>query len=381
MMPNASGNYWVAFNDDCVAVTSELEDESVDFSIFSPPFASLYAYSDDDRDMGNCVDHVKFFDHFEHLLVELLRVMRPGRNIAVHAMDLPTLKSRDGYVGQIDFSGYLVRAFEKAGRCKNCRGHDPIPLYCMYGECDTGFCLHSKHAIWKDPVIAQARTHAMGLQHQHLVRDSAKTRMGMADYLLVFRKYGENERPIKHEVNYYARADWELNGGSMDWDSHANTKARSEGFEFPLPLWQRWASPVWGPGDDAIDPSDVLPYTGARDEKDEKHICPLQLEVSRRAFELWSAPGDVVLLPFGGIGSEGYVGLGGKTKRGLRLKEPRKVIYVELKGSYFKQGIANLRAVEPGAAGEQAEIAWAPPGPYGPSSGLSDEIEDDDEAF
>ncbi len=274
-----TGDGWALHLGDCVDVLGSFADASVDYSIFSPPFASLYTYSDDPRDFGNCSGSGEFFDHFAFLAEQLARVMAPGRLISLHCMLLPTSKARNGYIGLYDFRGDLIRALERAG-----------------------FIFHSEVVIWKDPVTAMQRTKALGLLHKQIRKDSSLSRQGIPDYVVTMRKAGANPRPISH------------------------------GEEFPVSLWQRWASPVW----DDINPSDTLQRESAREEKDERHICPLQLEVIRRCLGLWSQPDDLVLSPFAGIGSEGY-----EAVRWLR-----RFVGIELKRSYFDQAVLNLHAVE-----------------------------------
>lgn len=272
----ATGPDWTLHRGDCVDVAREIADESIDFSIFSPPFASLYTYSNSERDMGNCADHETFYRHFAYLVTELYRVTKPGRLCSFHCMNLPTSKVRDGVIGLRDFRGELIRLFESEG-----------------------WIYHSEVCIWKDPVTAMQRTKALGLLHKTIRNDSSMSRQGIADYLVTMRKPGENASPISHTSD-----------------------------EFPVSLWQRYASPVWMD----IDPSDTLQYRSAREHQDERHICPLQLQVIRRAVALWSNKGDVVLSPFAGIGSEGVVA----------LEEGRRFVGIELKGSYWRQAVANL---------------------------------------
>lgn len=290
VLAQAEGNGWHLYHADCVDVLSSLPESSIDLSVYSPPFASLYTYSNSDRDMGNSATHAQFHEHFAFLMPEMLRVTKPGRNMCVHCFDIPKMKMRDGQIGLIDFPGELTRAAESAG-----------------------WIWHSKVTIWKDPVTAMQRTKALGLLHKQLLKDSCMSRMGIPDYVLTFRRPGANPEPVSH---------------SRD--------------EFPVSLWQKWASPVWSD----IDPSDTLQYRSARENEDEKHICPLQLEVIRRCVRLWSNPGDVVLSPFAGIGSEGYVA----------LEEGRRFVGSELKGSYYEQACRNLASVEPGARGKQIAL-------------------------
>jgi hypothetical protein len=269
-----------------------LPDESVGFSIFSPPFASLYTYSNSERDMGNCRTHAEFFDHFGFLVSELLRVTKPGRNCSVHCMNLPTSKTRDGFIGISDFRGEIIRCFQSRG-----------------------WIYHSEVCIWKDPVISMQRTKALGLLHKQIVKDSCMSRQGIPDYLCTFRKPGENPDPVTGELTRWVGDDSFKSAGRMSID-----------------LWQRYASPIWMD----INPSRTLQKESAREEKDERHICPLQLDVIERAMMLWSKEGDVVLSPFMGIGSEGYVA----------VQNDRKFIGVELKPSYFRQAALNLASVQ-----------------------------------
>lgn len=274
---------FTAIHGDCVEEVAKLPDNSIDFSIFSPPFAELYVYSDDIRDMGNCKDYEEFFVHFQFLVKELARVIKSGRLVAVHCMDLPAMKGKDGYIGLKDFSGMLIQAFEKEG-----------------------FIYHDRITIWKSPVVEMTRTKSIGLLHKTIKKDSSLSRTGIPDYILVFRNAGDNLEPITHQ----------------DKDENKENY-------LPVNLWQKYAEPVWYD----INYSDTLQYTSARDEKDEKHICPLQLETIRRCLHLWSNEGDTVLSPFGGIGSEGY--------ESLRLN--RNYIGIELKESYYKQMQRNLK--------------------------------------
>ncbi len=268
---------YAVYNADCVEVLRALPESSVHYSIFSPPFASLYTYSASDRDMGNVRDAEEFAEHFAYLIPELLRVTKPGRLLSFHCMLLPTSKQRDGFIGISDFRGELIRAFVKAG-----------------------WIFHSEVVIWKDPVTAMQRTKALGLLHKQIKKDSCMSRQGIPDYLVTMRKPGDNPERVTHTDD-----------------------------SFPVSLWQRYASPVWFD----INPSKTLQKGSAREDEDERHICPLQLEVIERALELWTNPGDVVLSPFTGIGSEGY----------CALRAGRRFVGAELKESYYRQAVANLR--------------------------------------
>lgn len=275
-----AGRNWKMFKGDCVEHLSLIGDNSIHYSVFSPPFASLYTYSASERDMGNCKTDDEFFGHFKYLVGQLFRVIMPGRLVSFHCWNLPTSKARDGVIGIRDFRGDLIRIF-----------------------CDAGFIYHSEVCIWKDPVTAMQRTKALGLLWKQIKKDSCMSRMGIPDYVVTMRKPGENQEPVGHKPE-----------------------------EFPVEQWQQWASPVWMD----INPNDTLQYRSAREHDDERHICPLQLPVIHRCLVLWSNPGDTVLSPFAGIGSEGY----------MALKNGRRFIGMELKDSYYKQAVANLTAAE-----------------------------------
>lgn len=249
----AEGDDWTLHLGDCVDVAREMDDESIDFSVYSPPFSSLYTYSNSDRDMGNSTGDGEFFEHYRFLIRELFRATKPGRLSSFHCMNLPTTKTHHGYIGIRDFRGELIRAHEAEG-----------------------WIFHSEVTIWKDPVTAMQRTKALGLLHKQLKKDSAMSRQGIPDYLVTMRKPGENPNPVHHTNE-----------------------------TFPVSEWQQIASPVWMD----INASDTLQHRSAREHKDERHIAPLQLEVIRRALRLWSNPLDLVFSPFAGIGSEGYVAL------------------------------------------------------------------------
>ena len=283
-----SGENWTAYNGDCVEVVSSLPSGSVGFSVYSPPFASLYTYSDSERDMGNCKNNAEFFEHYRFLIREILRCTKPGRLSSVHCMNLPTSKAKHGYIGIDDFRGEIIRA-----------------------HIEEGWIYHSEVVIWKDPVTAMQRTKALGLLHKQICKDSCMSRQGIPDYVCTFRKPGNNPDPVSGELGKWAGDD----------------SFRSQG-RLSIDLWQRYASPVWMD----INPSRTLQKGSAREDKDERHICPLQLDVIERCLMLWSNPGDVVLSPFMGIGSEGYVA----------VQEGRKFAGVELKQSYWKQACANL---------------------------------------
>lgn len=287
-----SGKNWMAYNGDCVELIKGLPDNSVGLSVFSPPFDSLYTYSNSDRDMGNCKDG-EFIKHFAFLAKELFRVTQSGRNVSFHCMNLPTSKSKHGFIGIRDFRGELIRVFQ-----------------------DAGFVFHSEVCIWKDPVTAMQRTKALGLLHKQVKKDSCMSRQGIPDYMVTMRKNGINDNPVAGEFEWFA--------GDQSTFKHTGNLS--------IDIWQRYASPVWMD----INPSNTLQKGSAREHDDERHICPLQLDVIERALQLWSNKGDVVLSPFMGIGSEGY----------QSVKLGRKFIGFELKESYFDQASRNISKAE-----------------------------------
>lgn len=276
----AHGKNFSAYWGDCVDVVRQLPDECIGLSVYSPPFSNLFLYSDSVADMGNSADDEEFIQHYGYLLRELRRVTMLGRLSAVHCSDLPLQKWKDGVIGIKDLSGQIIRAHEGAG-----------------------WTLHSRVTIWKSPVVEMTRTKALGLLYKQLQKDSSRSRTGMPDYLLVFRRDGVNAVPIEQSRH-----------------------------SFPLDQWQEWASPVWM----SVDQTRVLNVAGARDPQDERHLCPLQLDVIERAVTLWSNPHETVLSPFMGIGSEGVAS----------MSLDRRFVGVELKESYFKQAVRNLTATD-----------------------------------
>lgn len=270
---------------DCVEVSKGLPDNCADISIYSPPFFELYVYSDDPKDMNNSANYSQFREHYRFLVKELKRIVKPGRIIAVHCMDLPIQKGKEGYIGLRDFSGDLIKIHE-----------------------EEGMIYHSRVTIWKNPVTEMQRTKAMGLLHKTIKKDSCMSRVGIPDYVLLFRNEGDNLVPIRHQDTDHTKPDY-----------------------LPVDLWQKYASPVWMD----IDYSRTLQYRNARDSNDEKHITPLQLDTIDRLLHLYSNEGEVCFSPFAGIGSEGF----------QSIQNKRKTILIELKDSYFNVGVKNLKSI------------------------------------
>jgi hypothetical protein len=332
----AHSERWRAILGDCVEEMALIDSDSIDYSIFSPPFASLYVYSRSERDMGNSIDYTQFKQHFSFLVQELYRVLKPGRLVSFHCMNLPISKQMEGFIGIRDFRGDLIKAFlgseyielrdalgllqarlirelAKQGAERNFKriirldeACDRIGIELREYTSPLGFIMHSEVVIWKDPVTAMQRTKALGLLYKQLRKDSCMSRQGIPDYLVTMRKPGVNPEPV--------------------------TKTHES---FPVDRWRNYASPVWMD----INPSDTLQRESAREQDDERHICPLQLQVIERAIELWTNPDDLVLSPFMGIASEGHVA----------LKMGRRFLGIELKRSYWEQACKNLEHAEKNA--------------------------------
>ena len=274
------GTQYAAYNGDCIDVMQQMPDSCIDFSVYSPPFGNLFVYSESIADMGNNADDAEFAQHYTFAVKEKFRLTKPGRLTAVHCSDLPATKWKDGAVGIKDFPGQIIKTHQ-----------------------DAGWTYHGRRTIWRCPVVEMTRTKHVGLLYKQLQKDSSKSRGGMPDYLLTFIKPGENASPISHTPQ-----------------------------SFPLERWQEWASPVWM----TVNQSNVLNVKLAREMNDERHLCPLQLDVIERALVMWSNPGDVVLSPFAGIGSEGY----------MALKLGRKFVGIELKESYWRQQCETLASLD-----------------------------------
>lgn len=269
--------FYSMYHGDSCEVVKGIPDNSIHYTIFSPPFSSLYTYSNSDRDMGNSKDDAEFYEHFKYLVKELYRITMPGRLLSFHCMNIPLMKQKDGVIGLKDFRGELIKLFT-----------------------NEGFIFHSEVCIWKNPVTEMQRTKALGLLHKQIKKDSSMSRQGIPDYVVTMRKPGENPEPIEHTNE-----------------------------TFPVDLWQKYASPVWMD----IKQSNTLQKKSARAEEDERHICPLQLDVIKRCICLWTNPGDIVLDPFAGIASSNY----------MALRLDRRTIGIELKDSYYIQAVANCK--------------------------------------
>lgn len=297
-----TGDRWDMRLGDAVEEMRRIPDDIIHFSLHSPPFCSLYTFSDSLRDLSNCTDDETFWEHYGFVIKELYRTAMPGRLCAIHCMNLPTSKLRDGFIGIRDFRGDIIRAFQKVG-----------------------FYYHSEICIRKDPVSAMQRSKSIGLLHKQVIKDSSLSRQAVADYVVIMRKPGDNPEPVKGGFDrYYGTGDVAAKDSGVEAAHIAGS--------YSVKVWQRYAEPVWMD----IAQSDVLSNRLARAEEDERHIAPLQLTVIRRCYQIWTNPGDLVLSPFAGIGSEGYVA----------IEMGRRFLGIELKESYYDQAVSNLRAAE-----------------------------------
>jgi hypothetical protein len=313
VIDQAHGDDWTLWQADCVEVARGLPADSLHYTVYSPPFVSLYTFSDDPRDMSNCPGgDAVFWEHYRFLIREIYRATMPGRLVSVHCMNLPTSKLRDGFIGLRDFRGDIIREHQAAG-----------------------FIYHSEVLIRKDPVAAMQRTKAIGLLHKQIVKDSALSRMAIPDYVVTMRKPGDNPEPVAGAFDAYHGTDGR-DGALVDDSPTAGQRILRPGDPwYSIAVWQRYAEPVWLD----INQSDVLTHRVAREEADEAHISPLQLTVIRRCVDLWSNEGDTVFSPFAGIGSEGFVA----------LQMGRRFVGAELKRSYYDQARRNLAAAREAA--------------------------------
>lgn len=294
---------YALYQGDSCEVLHGVPGDSIHYGIHSPPFEGLYKFSNSERDVSNS-EGPDFWAHYQFIITQLLRVTMPGRLHSVHVMQLPTSKIRDGHIGMRDFRGEVIRAYE-----------------------DAGWIFHSEVCIWKDPVVAQQRTKSIRLLHKQVVKDSTLSGQGMADYVVTFRKPADNPEPVSGCFHRYF-------GDDEGPDFAKYTTAEDGRNWYSIEVWQRYASPVWMD----IRQSDTLQYRSARSEKDEQHISPLQLGVIDRCIDLWSNPGDIVITPFLGIGSEVW----------CAVKDGRRGVGIEIKEPYFAQAVANLKRLDEG---------------------------------
>lgn len=357
---------WAMYHGDCIEVLKGIPDNSIHYSIFSPPFASLYTYSNSERDMGNCRTEDEFYLNFEFLVSELYRVLMPGRLLSFHCMDIPAMKERDGYIGLKDFPGDLIRVFiddeaadfyKAIARLEERRevatlNNETLRVLRLndiienmnkelseYQPAGSKFIYHSKVAIWKDPLVEATRTKALGLLHKQIQKDSSLCRQGLPDYLITMRKPGDNPEHISHPEGFTSFAGEnepeapKIERPAPDKEAFEKHGAYNKDPVYSHQVWRRYASPVWMD----IKQSNTLNRKPARDDKDERHICPLQLDVIERALQLWTNPNDIVLSPFAGIGSEAY----------KAIQMGRRAVGIELKESYYTQAVINCRSLEP----------------------------------
>lgn len=307
------------YNGDCIEVMRSLPDERVDMSIYSPPFCGLYNYSSDERDLSNCRDYDEFFKHYRFVVTEIERLTKPGRITAVHCMDIPLGGANLGG-GLKDFPGDIVRLHEELGF-----------RYC------------ARYHVWKEPLGVRNRTMAKGLAHRQLTEDSSLCDVASADYLLMFRKRGENKVPIEHPTGLHSYAGERVIPHELQ--QYKGHKGKQTENRFSHWIWRQYASAFW----DDVRIDNVLPYREAKDPEDERHVHPLQLDVIERAVQLWSNPGEVVLTPFMGVGSEVY----------QAVKSGRRGIGIELKPTYYRQAIRNVAEAEKECAAEHMEMKFA----------------------
>ncbi|MGR3221215.1 MAG: DNA-methyltransferase [Candidatus Anammoxibacter sp.] len=307
---------YAIYNDDCMKVMGEIHDESVHFTVYSPPFGGLYNYSSDDRDLSNCLNYDQFFEQYKYIVDELCRITMKGRCSAVHCMDIPSSNSgKDCYM---DFPGHIIKLHQ-----------------------DCGFDFIARHAIWKEPLAVRNRTMQKNLAHKTSVDDSINCGVASADYLLIFRKKGENPVPVAHPTGFlnYCGDDSKMPNEVRAIRGHDGDQKLNR---FSHWIWRRYASSIW----DDIRINNVLPYREAKESEDEKHVHPLQLDVIERAIHMRTNEGEIVFTPFMGVGSEVYAA----------LKLNRKGIGAELKTSYFNQAMKNMDMVKSDMVSSQEDF-------------------------
>jgi len=298
-------NRWAIYNGDCIEVMQKMPAEKIHLSVYSPPFGGLFQYSSSDRDLSNCLDYDKFFEHYAFVVRELARLTLPGRMTAVHCMDVPSGNTGTDYL--VDFPGDIIRLHQKEG-----------------------WNFVARYAVWKEPLAVRNRTMAKNLAHRSLVEDSSRCSVASADYLLVFRRKGKNPIPITHPTGLMEYAgERRPPNDVLQWRGHTGNQIENR---FSHWIWRQYASAFW----DDIRIGRVLPFRDSKDEMDEKHVHPLQLDVIDRVLVLWSNPGETVFTPFMGVGSEVY----------SAVRNGRKALGVELKASYYEQAVRNMRAVD-----------------------------------
>lgn len=305
VLDQAQGESWALYNADCIEMMRGIPENSVHYSIFSPPFASLYTFSDDPRDVSNNSDDRVFWEHYRYVIEGVYRALKPGRLISIHCMDLPTSITRDGFIGLRDFPGENIRLCQ-----------------------EVGFIYHSRVYIRKDPVSAMQRTKAIGLLHKQVVKDSALSRMAIGDSIVTLRKPGDNDEPCEGVLEAFYGDDETDEEKTVEAMRTRDGNSRSLSQHKSILIWQRYAEPIWMD----IHQGDTLSFRVAREEHDERHISPLQLTPVRRCIQLWTNPGDTVLSPFAGIGTAGYIA----------MELGRRFVGAELKPSYYRQAVANL---------------------------------------
>jgi DNA modification methylase len=311
---------YAIYNADCMEVMSKLPDASVHLSIYSPPFAGLYLYSSSERDVSNCRSYEEFFQHYEFIVKELFRLTLPGRMTAVHCMDVPS--GNTGTDTLMDFPGDIIRLHNRLG-----------------------FDYVARYHVWKEPLTVRNRTMVKALAHKGIVEDSSRCTVASADYLLVFRRRGKNPIPITHPSGLLEYAgEREIPKELLRYKGWTGNQIENRYSHW---IWRQYASAFW----DDVRLDRVLPYREARDEEDEKHVHPLQLDVIDRCVTLWSNEGETVFTPFMGVGSEVY----GAVRNG------RKGIGVELKPSYFRQSVKNVREALKDRTSEQSLFEFPEP--------------------